>query len=28
VLVTFGGSLIGHLPLGLFDESMQQSPPL
>ncbi len=27
VLVTFGGSLVGHLPLGLFDESMQQAPP-
>ncbi|KAA6426201.1 MAG: hypothetical protein FRX49_04053 [Trebouxia sp. A1-2] len=27
VLVTFGGSLIGHLPLGLFDESMQRAPP-
>lgn len=27
VLVTFGGTLIGHLPLGLFDEGMQQSAP-
>ena len=27
VLVTFGGSLVGHLPLGLFDASMQQAPP-
>ena len=28
VLVTFGGTLVGHLPLGLFDESMQQESPL
>lgn len=27
VLVTLGGTLIGHLPLGLFDESMQNPPP-
>ena len=27
VLVTFGGSLVGHLPLGLFDENMQKAPP-
>lgn len=27
VLVTLGGTLIGHLPLGLFDESMQHAPP-
>ena len=27
VLMTLGGTLIGHLPLGLFDESMQNAPP-
>ncbi|KAL3153089.1 hypothetical protein ABBQ38_012107 [Trebouxia sp. C0009 RCD-2024] len=27
VLVTFGGTLIGHLPLGLFDEGMEHAPP-
>lgn len=27
VLVTFGSTLVGHLPLGLFDENMQQAPP-
>ena len=27
VLLTFGGTLVGHLPLGLFDESMLQAAP-
>ena len=27
VLLTLGGTLIGHLPLGLLDESMQHAPP-
>lgn len=27
VLLTLGGTLVGHLPLGLFDESMLQAAP-